>query len=135
MSHKTGLKRPAEILLIEDEPGDQWLTSDLITSCGIPSHLNVAGDASEALKMLENGLKPDLVLLDLKLPGMSGEDFVRLYHPPQVPIVVFSDSSKPEQKQHLIDLGATEFIQKPVALGGYRDAILRLCDKWLSQFA
>ncbi|MDP6357078.1 MAG: response regulator, partial [Planctomycetota bacterium] len=71
------------ILLVEDNPGDVRLTREAIRASDARVEVTVAEDGEAALSLLEekenlpSGHLPDVVLLDLNLPGMSGKDVLR----------------------------------------------------------
>src|SRR3979411_3379405 len=70
--------RPIHILLVEDNPGDVRLTIEALRDSKVRNPLHVATDGVEAMAFLRgegqqaNGVRPDLVLLDLNLPRMDG---------------------------------------------------------------
>ena len=75
-SHPT--RRPLEVLLVEDNPGDARLTREALRSVNQLANLTVVGDGVEALALLhrqgryERAPRPDLILLDLNLPRKAG---------------------------------------------------------------
>ena len=79
---------------------------------------------------------PAVVLLDLNLPGVSGFDMLRwMKARPElaaVPVVVFSSSSRGEDKAKALDLGVKEYVEKPQSIGSFVDLARRLKEKWLS---
>jgi CheY-like chemotaxis protein len=76
--------RPANILLVEDNPGDVILTQRALKDARIANHVFTADTGETALAMLrrETGYEkvpmPDLILLDLNLPQMSGQDVLSI---------------------------------------------------------
>src|SRR5262245_7792959 len=72
--------RPAEILLVEDNPGDVELTREALKSGRISTRLHVVCDGVEALAFLRRqgryagAVRPDLILLDLNLPRKDGRE-------------------------------------------------------------
>ena len=65
------------ILLVEDNPGDQKLFEDVLKELDLDSELILASSARESIDLIYSQ-KPDLIVMDVKMPGLSGEDFVRL---------------------------------------------------------
>jgi len=121
--------RPAEILLVEDNRGDAQLASMAFRDAKIANHLTVAATGEEALDLLRDPSRrpPDLVLLDLNLPKISGRDVLvaikedaRLMH---VPVIVLSASESEEDIARSYDLHATAYIIKPLTLEKFRDVV------------
>ena len=74
--------RAVDVLLVEDNPSDVRLMKEALAECEAPVRLNVIGDGASAISFLncqdtrEQPL-PDLVVLDLNLPGKSGREVLR----------------------------------------------------------
>ena len=72
--------RPIEILLVEDNPGDVRLTKEALKEAKMANHLSVVVDGEAAMAFLRregefaDAARPDLILLDLNLPKMSGRE-------------------------------------------------------------
>lgn len=99
------------ILIIEDEPDIQELLRAYLEDAGYQT--TVAGDGVAALERF--GAQPfDLVLLDLMLPGLTGEEFItRIRRGRTMPIIVLSAKAGLEDKVNVLRLGADDFIPKP----------------------
>jgi CheY-like chemotaxis protein len=124
---------PADVLLVEDNPGDAYLISLIAAEAPVAINLLVARDGVEALfKLAEPGCRPGLVILDLNLPAVSGHDVLRHYHPVDVPIVVFSSSCSDAERQQSLTEGAREFVTKPTSFEDYKRAVLGMIQKWVS---
>ncbi|HEX3756201.1 MAG TPA: response regulator, partial [Rhizomicrobium sp.] len=91
--------RPLEILLVEDNPGDTFLTREAFRKSGLAGRIVVAENGEQALVMLRQGrfhgrVRPDLILLDLNLPRLDGGAVLaRLQRDPElkkVPVVILS---------------------------------------------
>jgi len=80
--------------------------------------------------LAEGRFEPDLILLDLNLPKVSGSWFLARSKP-KVPVVVFSSSSDPADIQGSVELGASEFVQKPTDLQEYSERVSRIVKDWL----
>lgn len=127
------------VLLVEDNPGDAELTADALADSSWPVQLQVARDGVEAVAMLEDGATreqlPDLVLMDLNLPGLSGFDVLsKLKSTPamrRIPVVVLSSSTLPSDVGRTYDLGASSYVTKPDALQAYQTAIQSIERYWL----
>ena len=116
--------RPFEILLVEDNPGDVRLVQEALKNSEYHPNLTVAEDAIEALALLRHegshstAPRPDLILLDLNLPKMSGGDFlaeiksdVKLK---AIPVVVLTVSQAESDVLAAYGLQASTFLTKPI---------------------
>ena len=122
---------PFELLLIEDNAGDVLLTSQILLREPIPITLHMARDGEQALQMLTDGrFKPDLVLLDLNIPKVSGTSVLALCQIP-APVIIFSSSTNSAEIERCIELGAREFVQKPSDLIEFEEAVSRIVRNWL----
>lgn len=103
----------ASILVVEDEALIRHLVVDTLTDEG--HSVLAAASGEDALTRLD-GQTPDLLIVDLRMPGMSGEEFVRRHREwgVHVPVIVLSGSS--EAKQVGKDLGAVAVVHKPFDL-------------------
>ena len=117
------LKR--EIFLIEDNPDDVLLAVRALEKNNIENPLIIARDGEEALDFLlqgKNGIfsdhLPALVLLDLKLPKISGTEVLKaLRENPgtrRLPVIVLSTSGEEKDIINCYNLGANSYIKKPV---------------------
>jgi CheY-like chemotaxis protein len=125
------MERVRHIFVIEDNAGDILLIRQILQQQQIPVRIHVARDGSQALFMLAEGrFQPDLILLDLNLPKVSGCWFLERSKP-KVPVVVFSSSSNPADIRGSVELGAKEFVQKPTDLQEYAECVSRIVRDWL----
>lgn len=125
--------KPTEVLLIEDEAGDILLMRQVLASEPIPINVHVAMDGTQAAEILSrNEFTPDVVILDLKLPKLSGLGFLEGYRP-VAPVIVFTSSSSIHDRQRALELGANEYIQKPTDLAEYTKMVSQIVRKWSSQ--
>jgi len=123
--------RPVNVLLVEDEAGDILLMRQTLAGEPIPISIHVAVDGKQAVEMLsQDQLKPDVVILDLKLPKLSGLGFLEGYRH-NAPVVVFTSSSNIHDQQRALELGAKEYIQKPLDLGEYTRIVSQIVRKWV----
>lgn len=121
--------RPAEILLVEDNRGDVLLTRKAFQSAQIENRVSVAESGEAALERLrdEDQALPDLILLDLNLPRMSGRDVLgeikadeRLRH---IPVIILSSSAAEQDVARSYAMHANAYVVKPVDLDSFRAAI------------
>jgi chemotaxis family two-component system response regulator Rcp1 len=130
----------AEILLVEDDPGDVELTQYAIKKAKILVNLHVARDGLEAMAFLRregdfaDSPCPDLILLDLNLPGMDGREVLAAVKAdPQlksIPVVVLTTSQSDEDVLKSYCLGANCFITKPVGLEQFAKVVAAIDDFW-----
>ena len=123
--------RPVDVLFIEDNAGDALLTSQILAEFLRPVKLTIARDGAQALAMLsDQGFKPAMIILDLMLPKLSGHEVLERNPRKDIPVVVFSVSSNQDDVDRTLDLGAREFVHKPMDVVGYRKAVLGMVDRW-----
>jgi DNA-binding response OmpR family regulator len=125
----------AHVLLVEDNPGDAQLMQQVLASCSVPVRLHVAQDGEQALQILrEPDYKPNLIILDLDIPKISGYGVLALFplcHSMKTtPIVVFSASENEADVIRAILLGACEYIHKPTDIDAYKTAVTGMVQKW-----
>jgi len=130
---------PKTILLVEDNPDDEKLTLRAMRQSDIPNIIVVARDGAEALEYIfSNGSHrlPSLILLDLKLPKVSGlEVLEKLRSDPRtrtLPIVVLTSSDEERDIFQSYTLGANSYIRKPVDFDEFMDSVKQLGMYWLS---
>lgn len=114
---------PIDILLIEDDPGDVWLTREAFAEHKLRNRLVVHGDGAEALRYLRESATtgaalPDLILLDLNLPGLDGRDVLtELTGDPRlsvIPIVVLTNSLAESDILRARRLRVADYVCKPL---------------------
>ena len=123
MEESTGEKR-IEILLVEDNPGHQHLTRDVLREGQTPSRLSVASDGVEAMEFLRregayaDAPRPDLILLDLNLPRKDGREVLAEINADQnlrdIPVIILTASQADADIMGTLDLHAASYIIKPV---------------------
>ena len=119
-----------EVLLVEDSAGDVLLMKQALAEEPVPINIHVALDGKQAVEMLSQGLfTPSVIVLDLDLPKLSGLGFLEWYRA-DVPLVVFSSSSKPEDRGRALQLGAREYVQKPTDPTEYRRLLSQIVRNW-----
>ena len=125
----------AQILLVEDNPGDQRLTVEALQEAGHEGRLQLTSDGQEALDFLNSVVeKPKLIILDLDLPTKDGREVLaEIKQDPDlraIPVVVLSSSDATEDIDDLFRLEASGFITKPIDLDSYYGAIASLQTYW-----
>jgi CheY-like chemotaxis protein len=124
--------RAPEILLIDDSPGDVLLISRILEELSISVKLHLAWDGRQALAMLPY-LKLDLVILDLNMPMLGGFDVLERRDSKELPIVVFTSSGDEADRRRSLELGAREFIQKPMSLQAFKEAVRGIVERWAAR--
>lgn len=132
------------ILLVEDNPDDEELTLMALQESQIANEVVVTRDGAEALDYLfatgryadrDTAHLPALVLLDLKLPKLSGlEVLQRMRADPRtklIPVVVLTSSSEEEDIIASYNLGANSYVRKPVEFHRFADAVRQVGMYWL----
>ena len=131
-----------KILLIEDNPDDVELTLMAFKKHNLANHITVARDGEEALDIIfqngkENaeGLRPDLILLDLKLPKVDGMEVLRqIKENPEtkvIPVIVLTSSKEENDLAESYRLGANSYIRKPVNFEKFTEVVMQLGLYWL----
>jgi CheY-like chemotaxis protein len=131
----------AQILLADDNPGDVGLLERAFDHLDRPTTLHTVSDGREALEFLcgEDGAEaqpqPDLVLLDLNMPRMDGNDVLRaISEDPalrRIPVVVLTSSAAEDDVIRSYSLYANAYITKPMDFQGYLTIAERLERFWL----
>lgn len=133
----SGKHRPAQILLVEDNIGDVMLTKRAFKTAKIANQITVAQTGEEAIALLEkeNALLPDLILLDLNLPQMSGREVlshIKNSHFRHIPVIVLSSSKAEQDVLQSYDLHANGYVIKPISIANFTDVIRKIEDFWFS---
>lgn len=139
---KTASARPAQILLVEDNPGDVRLTREALKEASVAADLSVVMDGDEALHFLfKRGVyaaapTPDLILLDLNLPKRDGREVLSEIKADSVlrriPVVMLTTSSADEDIAKAYDLHVNCFIQKPNDIDAFIDVVKAIDAFWFS---
>lgn len=131
--------RPARILLVDDSVADAKLVELALEEAGSTSRLDRAEDGAEALDRLDavaagTTPRPDLVLLDVDLPRVSGIDVLRrIKSDPElrtIPVVVFSTSRSDVDVAAAYACGASSYVVKPADLNRFTDVVRAVESYW-----
>ncbi len=108
------------VLLVEDNPADVCLAEEMIQDTGLNVEIIVAEDGQQALDFFEDkSEKPDLVLLDLKLPKVGGLEvlrFIREEDGSETKVVILTGSLLHEDRKTADELGVDTYLIKPNSL-------------------
>lgn len=127
------------ILLVEDNPDDELLAMRALKKNNILNEVRVARDGAEALEYLENlsgdESLPELILLDLQLPKVSGLEVLKaIRENPRtqlLPVVILTSSDEEKDLISSYQLGANSYIRKPVDFSQFVEAVQQLGIYWL----
>ena len=131
------------ILLVEDDQGDQKLIRNSLKNQGIASELHISNSAEEALDFLYSGedindgnCHPDLILLDLNMPGMGGKEFLKQIKAnenlKQIPVIILTTSNAELDIIDCYRLQAAGYIHKPMALDEFKQVAEELGKYWFT---
>lgn len=133
--------RLAEILLVEDNEGDIELTKEAFEEAKFRNNLHVAEDGDQALDYLfkrnahENAATPDIILLDLNLPGTDGREVLETIKSDsklkRIPVIVLTSSKADKDIIESYDLHANCFIVKPVNAVKFIDVVQHVENFWV----
>jgi CheY-like chemotaxis protein len=133
--------RPATILLVEDDPGDQKLIKVSLKKQKIANELYIVGSGEEAMEFLYHRGKhsvvtplPDLILLDLKMPGMGGKEFLRRIKQDEkmrkIQVVILTSSDSEKDILDSYNLQASGYVKKPVELEDFKRVVKEIEAYW-----
>lgn len=116
---------------MEDSAGDVLIMGHILREFLQPVNLSIARDGAQALAMLaDERFKPDLIILDLNLPVLSGFEVLQRNPRKDIPVVIFSASMRTSDVERTLSLGAKEYVHKPTDLQRNRDAVVGMVWKW-----
>jgi two-component system, chemotaxis family, response regulator Rcp1 len=132
--------KTTEVLLVDDNPADTDLTSEILARNGSPSHIQSVTDGVEAIAFLRregkytSALVPDFVILDLSLPGKDGRTVLaEVKGDPilrKIPITIFSTSDAKQDILRSYELGANCYVSKPGNLRDFISAVTSISEFW-----
>jgi CheY-like chemotaxis protein len=134
--------RAAELLLVEDNYGDELLTREAFLSAKIQNNIVVARDGEEALSLLRregkyaDAARPDLILLDLNLPCLDGHEVLEQIktNPSlrKIPVIVLTSSDTEIDVEQCYKLNANGYIVKPIDLERLQEIVKSIESFWFS---
>ncbi|APY89874.1 response regulator [Streptomyces alfalfae] len=129
---------PVDVLLVEDDPGDELMTREAFEDNKIGNTLHVVRDGEEALDFLyrrgehTGAPRPDLILLDLNLPKYDGRQVLEQIKSDaeltDIPVVVLTTSAAEEDILRSYKLHANAYVTKPVDLDQFIAAVRQIDD-------
>jgi len=135
-------RSPIEILLVEDNPGDERLTREALKEGKVYHKLHWAKDGVEAMDFLQrrgkhrDAPRPDIILLDLNLPKKDGREvLLEIKQDPElraIPVVILTTSQAEEDVLRSYDLHANCYVTKPVDLEKFIVVVQSIDRFWLT---
>lgn len=132
------------ILLVEDNPDDEALTLRALTKAKIANKVEVVRDGAEALDFLfgrgahqgrDVSVLPQVILLDLKLPKVSGLEVLRQIRADErtrlVPVVILTSSKEERDVLDVAESGANSYVCKPMDFTQFAEAVQQLQLYWV----
>mgnify|MGYP000607405723 CR=1 FL=1 len=133
------------VLLIEDNPSDERLTLRALRKNNIMNEVVVAYDGQEGLDFLfgegkfsdrKGAQPPALIILDLKLPRVSGVEVLRRIREDErtrrLPVVVLTSSDDDSEVSTCYELGANSYVRKPVNFDQFQELVTQLVQYWFT---
>jgi two-component system, chemotaxis family, response regulator Rcp1 len=134
--------RPIEILLVEDSVDDAEVTMQVLQEGRIRNRVRWVEDGEEAMAFLRRegrhagAVRPDLILLDLRLPRMSGQEVLaEIKQNPQwkrIPVVIMTSSDDEKDILKAYDHHANCYVTKPIDIDKFIEAVRGIEEFWLS---
>lgn len=136
------LGRPADFLLVEDNPGDVRLTQEALKSHKVQNNLHVVSDGEEAMAFLrkqgkyKDAPRPDIILLDLNLPKKDGREVLADIksdpHLKTIPVVIITSSEAEQDIIKSYNLNANCYVTKPVNLDQFIKVVQSINEFWIT---
>jgi two-component system, chemotaxis family, response regulator Rcp1 len=133
---------PIDILLVEDNPGDERLTREALKEGKVYSNLHWVKDGVEAMQFLRregkygSAPRPEIILLDLNLPRKDGREVLQEIKADdelrRIPVVVLTTSKAEEDVLRTYNLHANCYVTKPVDLEKFIVVVKSIDDFWLT---
>jgi len=124
------------VLLVEDDPGDVLIAREALQAAKLDTRLDVVSDGVQAMEFLRkqgeyaDRERPDLILLDLNLPRMSGHEVLaEVKADPElrrIPIVVLTTSTSVDDVMKSYDLHANVYVAKPVDFNAFAQVVKKI---------
>jgi CheY-like chemotaxis protein len=128
------------ILLVEDNEGDILLTTDALEECKIINEVNIQRDGRQAIAFFENLQPgepvPDIVLLDINLPKMSGQEVLMFIKNndkfKHIPVIMLTTSSSEKDIMTSYKNHVNCYITKPIEVTDFIKAVAKIEDFWIN---
>jgi CheY-like chemotaxis protein len=132
--------KPINILLVEDNEGDIVLTLEAFEESKLINKISVIRDGKEAIRFFDNleneAEKPDLVLLDVNLPKVSGHDVLKHIKTHEkhggTPVIMLTTSSAEKDILQSYKNHVNCYVTKPIDMGDFIKAMAKIEDFWIN---
>ncbi len=135
--------KSVNILLVEDDPGDQKLIKNSMLEQRMTNKLYIVSTGEEALEYLKKSKEgnsetpwPELILLDLNMPGMGGMEFLRRIKSSEdfnvIPVVILTTSDSEQDIIESYKLQAAGYVRKPVLLDEFCNIAKDISEYWFT---
>jgi len=132
---------PKTVLMADDDVEDCWLATEAFAESGAKAAFHCVLDGIELMNYLSEHSRseakrlPDLILLDLNMPGKDGrEALIEIKSEPalqHIPIVILTTSEQQEDADFTLKAGAESFITKPATFGEWVEMMKSLAERWI----
>ena len=133
---KTTSRKAKSVVVVEDQTAICELIIEMLEARGIYRVLGSTADGNEGLALAKQ-LKPDILILDILLPGISGLEVLRQLHgtQPDLKVLVFSAKSEKQLARGLLKVGVRGYVPKSARLSELRQAVDAVAagDTWFSE--
>ncbi len=122
------MKKPLDILLIEDDIDDVDLLKDALDEIKVPYHMEVIMEGDKVSNYLESvKTLPEIIVMDLNLPKIGGKEILlelkSSFHLTEIPVIILTTSSSKEDIDYCNRMGIRKFITKPATIEGWNTTI------------
>ena len=134
--------KPIEILLVEDNEGDVFLTKRAFKKARIANNITVARDGEIAINILQKTdeykdfPKPDIIFLDINLPKKDGKQVLKVIKNndglKRIPVIILTSSKAEQDVLKTYDLHANGYIVKPLDIDQFHEVVSAIEDFWFT---
>jgi CheY-like chemotaxis protein len=123
--------QPIEILVVDNHISDIFLIRQALAEEPYPINIRVAPSSCRACEILSaKDVQPDLVILDLSLPKLSGLAVLECIDT-YVPVVVFTSEATPIDRRMAFELGVLDYVEKPSHPTEFIEVVTRIVKQWV----
>ncbi len=120
------------VLIVDDSPAMRWFLRRVLMLCDIPtSCIREAADGLEAFQLLRQQAA-DLIIADINMPNMNGEQFLRRIAADEqlrrVPVIILSADASEARTRQMLSLGAHRCLSKPISPEAFRQELEEFLD-------